>query len=107
MGGSRGLDINRQSLLRNPKVFCRRSLSGIPHEQNEDCIKLAHQVCKLAAVDIKKEKIEIGHRIKNGDIIVKFTDRPTRDQLYANRVNLKNKSIKDIGFHNETSISLN
>ena len=50
-------------------------ISGIPHEQNEDCIDLAHQVCKLAAVDIKKEKIEIAHRIKqNWDIIVKFTD---------------------------------
>ena len=36
-----------------------------------------------------------------------FTDGPTWDQLYANRVNLINKSIKDIGFHNETSIYLN
>ena len=26
-GGVRGLDINRPSLLRNPKVFCRRSLT--------------------------------------------------------------------------------
>ena len=86
-------------------------ISGISYEQNEDCIDLAHQVCKLATVDIKKKKIEIAHRIKNGDIIVKFTDRPTRDQLYANRVNknkkTKNKSIKDTGFHKETSIYLN
>ena len=82
-------------------------ISGIPHEQNEDCIELAHQVCKLAAVDIKKKKIEIAHKIKNGDIIVKFTDQPTRDQLYANQVNLKNKLITDIGFHNETSIYFN
>ena len=83
-------------------------ISGIPHEQNEDCIDLAHQVCKLATVDIKKEKTEIAHRIKqNWDIIVKFTDWPARDQLYANRVNLKNKSIKDIGFYKEISIYLN
>ena len=26
----RGLDINKQSLLRNPKVFCRRSLNPMP-----------------------------------------------------------------------------
>ena len=39
-------------------------ISGIPHEQNDDCIELAHQVCKLGAVDIKKKKIEIAHRIK-------------------------------------------
>ena len=56
-------------------------ISGTPHEQNENCIDLAHQVCKLAAVDIKKKKIEIDQRIKNGDIIVKFTDRTTNDQL--------------------------
>ena len=42
-------------------------ISGIPHEQNEDCIE-------LAAVGIKKKKIEIAHKIKNGDIIIKFTD---------------------------------
>ena len=41
-------------------------ISDIPHEQNEDCIELAHQVRKLAAVDIKKKKIGITHRIKNG-----------------------------------------
>ena len=77
-------------------------ISGIPHEQNENCINLAHQVCKLSAVDIKKKNIEIVHRIKNGDKIGQFTDRPTRDQLYANRINLKNKSIKDDGCHKET-----
>ena len=31
-------------------------ISGNPHEKNEDCIELAHQVCKLAAVDMKKKK---------------------------------------------------
>ena len=93
----------------NLEQYGRRKMieiSCIPHEQNEDCIDLAHQVCKLVAVDIMKKKIEIAHKIKNGEIIVKFNDRPTRDQLYANRVNLKNKSIKDFGFHNETSLYL-
>ena len=82
-------------------------MSGIPHEKNEDCIDLAHQVCKLTAVDIKKKTIKIAHKMKNGNIIVKFADRPTRDQLHANQVNLENKSIKDIGFHKKTSIYLN
>ena len=102
--------VEEQLKRNNLEQYGRREMieiSGISHEQNEDCIELAHQVCKLAAVDIKKKKIEIAHRIKNGDIIVKFTDRLTRDQLYVNRVNLKNKSIKDIGFHIETSIYLN
>ena len=82
-------------------------ISGIPQKTDENCIDIVHKVYELASVDIKKKKIEIAHRIKNGDIIVKFTDRPTRDQLYAKGANLKEKSIKDMGFQNETSIYLN
>ena len=82
-------------------------MSGIPHEQNEDCIDLAHQVCKLTAVDIKKKTIKIAYRMKNRNIIVKFADLPTHDQLHPNQVNLENKSIKDIGFRKKTSIYLN
>ena len=82
-------------------------ISSIPQEANENCIDLAYKVCELVNVNIKKSKIEIAHRIKNGDIIVKFKDRPSRDYLYANRTNLKGKSVKDIGFQNETSIYLN
>ena len=96
----------------NLEQYGRREMieiSGISHEQNEDCIELAHQVRKLAAVDIKKKRIEIAHRIKNGDIIVKFTDRLTRDQLYANRVKLKTNQSKTLVFttkHQYTSMSL-
>ena len=31
-------------------------ISGIPHEQNEDCTEFAHQPCKPVAVDSKKKK---------------------------------------------------
>ena len=54
-----------------------------------------------------RKKIRNCTQDKKWGHIVKFTDRPTCDQLYANEVNLKNKSIKDISFHNETSIYLN
>ena len=94
----------------NLKQYGRREMleiSGIPQKTDENCINLVHKVCELASVDIKKKKIEIAHHIKNGDIIVKFTDRPTHDQLYAKRANSKEKSIKDMGFQNETSIYLN
>ena len=94
----------------NLEQYDRREMleiSGIPQKTDENCIDLVHKVCALASVDIKKKKIEIAHRMKNGDIIVKFTDHPTRDQLYAKQANLKEKSIKDMGFQNETSIYLN
>ena len=41
-----GLDINRQNLLRNPKVFCRRSLT-----QNRSTEKQ-----KVASISAKKQK---------------------------------------------------
>ena len=48
-------------------------------------------------------------RIKNGDINHKVywltPPANTCDQLYANQ-DLKNKSIKGIGFHNETSMNI-
>ena len=75
--------IAKEQLKRNNlEQYGRREMieiSVISYEQNEDCIDLAHQVCNLATVDTKKKKIEIAYRIKNGDMIVKFTDQPTRD----------------------------
>ena len=43
----------------NLEQYGRREMieiSCIPHEQNEDCIDFAHQVCKLVVVDITKKK---------------------------------------------------
>ena len=51
--------------------------------------------------------VEIAHRIKNGDIIAKFRDRPTRDKLYNNKECLKNLSTKDLGFQEEHYIFIN
>ena len=71
-------DLAEEQLKRNNlEQYSRREIieiSSIPHEQNKDWIDLVNQVCKLVVVDIKKKKIEIAHRIKNGDMILKFTD---------------------------------
>ena len=56
-------------------------ISSIPKKSDENCIELAYKVRELANANIKNTKIEIAHRIKNGDI-VKFKDRPSRDCLY-------------------------
>lgn len=104
-------DLKAEQVKRNNlEQYGRREMieiSGIPREENENCTELVHKICRLVSAEVNKEKIEIAHRIKNGDIIAKFIDRPSRDRLYANRIKLKDKSIKDIGFNNETSIYLN
>ena len=45
--------------------------------------------------------------MKDGAIIVKFNDRPVRDLLHSNKLKLKEKYIKDIGYRTETCIYLN
>ena len=43
------------------------------------------------------DNIEIAHRIKNGSIIVKFSDRPSTDELFTKKVNLKGITTADLG----------
>ena len=82
-------------------------ISGIPVAQDENCTDIVYKLCQITSTDIKKSKIEVSHRTKNGDIIVKFKDRPSRDALFANKYNLKEKSTKDLGFSSENSIFIN
>ena len=46
--------------------------------------------------------MKIAHRIKNGDIIVKFKDRISCDLVYNNKSKLKEKTTKDLGFPKES-----
>ena len=48
--------------------------------------------------------IKVSHRTKNDEFIVKFKGRPSREALFANRYNLKEKSTKELGFSNENTI---
>ena len=54
------------------------------------------------------DNIEIAHRIKNGSIIVKFSDRPSTDELFTKKVNLKGITTTDLGLGgDENSIFIN
>ena len=55
----------------------------------ENCKQIIYKVCQLAKTNIKIDNIEIAHRIKNGSIIMKFLDRPSRDELFTKKVNPK------------------
>ena len=47
-------------------------VSGIPGAQDDNCTNFVYKLCQITSTDIKKSKIEVSHRTKNGDIIVKF-----------------------------------
>ena len=104
-------DLEIEKIKRNAfEQYGKRGMlevTGIPHEDGENCIDIIYKICELTPTNIKKSKIEISHRMKNGAIIVKFKDRPARDLLYSNKLKLKEKSIKDLGYRNETSIYIN
>ena len=82
-------------------------ISCIPMAKDENCTDIVYKLCQITLNNIKKSKIEVSHRTKNGDIIVKFKDRPSRDALFVNKYNLKEKSTKDLGFSSENSIFIN
>ena len=82
-------------------------ISGIPVAQDENCTDIVYNLCPITFTDIKKSKIEISHRAKNGNIIVKFKEKPSRGALFANKHNLKEKRTKNLGFSSENSIFTN
>ena len=75
--------------------------------QDENYTNIVYKLCQIRSTDIKKTKIEVSHRTKNGDIIVKFKDRPSCDALFANKYNLKEKSTKGLEFSSKNSIFIN
>ena len=81
-------------------------VSGIPSKDNENCVNIIKNICNLIDLNIENS-IEIAHRIKNGDIIVKFRDKPSRDTLFRCKDKLKGKSTKDLGFKEEGFIYIN
>ena len=52
-------------------------VSGITSKDNENCVNIIKSICNLIDLNIENS-IEIAHRIKNRDIIVKFRDRPSK-----------------------------
>ena len=69
-------------------------VTGIPHEDGENCIDIIYKLCELTSTNMKKSKIEIAHRMKTGAIIAKFKDQLACDLLYLNKLKLKEKSIR-------------
>ena len=82
-------------------------IRGVPKKDSESCVQIVEKLCQLVGMENCNNTVEIAHRIKNGDIIVKFRDRPTRDKLYNNKECLKNLSTKDLGFQEEHYIFIN
>ena len=72
-------------------------ISRIKAFKGENCKQLIFKVRQLAKINIKIDNIEIAHRIKIDSIIVKFSDKPSRDKLFTKKVNLNGITTADVG----------
>ena len=67
---------------------------------------ITEQICALVGMT-NDNIVEIAHIIKNGDIIAKFQDRPSRNLLYKNKEKLKEKTAKDLSLQEKNLIFIN
>ena len=57
-------------------------ISGIPVAKDENCTDIVYKLCQITSTDTKKLILK-SHKTKNGDIIVKFKDRPQGQTWYS------------------------
>ena len=80
---------------------CLKSLEYLLRKMRTSPVLCTTCAKYIKSTDIKKSKMEVSHRTKNGKIIVKFKDRPSHDRqtitLFANKYNLLEKTQKILG----------
>ena len=87
-----------KAALDDQEQYIRRDcleIRGVPTSSSEDTNEIVKNIGSLVNVCIEDKDISISHRIKSGTsaispIIVKFTRRGVRDNLYKARTKLKN-----------------
>jgi hypothetical protein len=104
--------------LNNADQYSRRDcleIRGIPLRKDEETNDLINKIGELIDVEIVDDDISISHRLASNlskhtgsssgshvpydpAIIVKFVRREVRYDFYQARKNLRDKSIRDIGF---------
>ena len=84
-------------------------IKGIPETKDENTDRIVINLASKMGVQMNESDISVSHRNPNPKadrssnstgpaIIVKFTRRNTRDQLFKSRLKLKNITTKDLGF---------
>ena len=76
-------------------------ITGIPVVPNDSPALLVKEMSEIMAVNLNENDISIAHRLPptkkvKDRLIVKFTRREKRDEIYSKRKNLKSKRTKDL-----------
>ena len=72
-------------------------ISGIPLKKGENCKQLVLDVTKLMKVNVMINDIDIAHHLRRGNIIIVYTSRQVRDEMWLNKRNLKGSTIRNLG----------
>ncbi|XP_077984614.1 uncharacterized protein LOC144439215 [Glandiceps talaboti] len=104
-----------QQELRDLQQYTRRNnleIHGVPEQPDEDTDSLVVKVANSAGIHISTSDIDISHRLPSrthahphprpAPIIVKFTRRTIRNNIYSARKHIKNKSTRDMNIDNHT-----
>ena len=86
------------------------TLKGIPKQAGESTDDVIINVANMLEVDLPVRDIDISHRTSNNTdagIIIKFNSRRKRNEIYGKRKNLKNKTVKELGFNSDNKIYIN
>ena len=86
------------------------TLKGIPKQAGESTDDVIINVANMLEVDLSVRDIDISHRTSNNTdagIIIKFNSRRKRNEIYGKRKNLKNKTVKELGFNSDNKIYIN
>ena len=76
-------------------------ITGIPVVPNDSPALLVKEMSEIMGVNLNENDISIAHRLPptkkvKDRLIVKFTRREKRDEIYSKRKNLKSKRTKDL-----------
>lgn len=89
--------------LDETRQYSRRDcleLTGVPIIPNDQPKKLVQEVATAIGVSLEDESISIAHRLPDrsmkGRIIVKFTQRDKRDEIYKRRKQLTGKTTRNL-----------
>ena len=111
---SQAADLENQSFKETEKIdgleqYGRRQnleIAGVPQQPNENTNSIVIEVAKLLNVVVPPDHISTSHRLPKKpnhstkdsvcppSIIVRFTNRDTRNKMFANRKFIRNLNLK-------------
>ena len=96
----------RNDLESHGRIMCME-ISGLKAEQNDNCKGLVSTLMEILKCDATSNDIDVCHRKKAGGIIVHFTSRRARDELYEKRFELRGLCATMLGLKTRSNIYFN